>query len=42
LPRPTPLPSRITPEEAVAHEAFVAKMGDSAIWAQYGQAQAAE
>jgi DNA polymerase-3 subunit epsilon len=42
LPRPTPLPSRITPDEASAHDAFVAKMGDSAIWAQYGQAQAAE
>ncbi len=33
-PRPTPLPPRITEEEAAAHAAFVAKMGDSAIWNQ--------
>lgn len=31
-PRPEPLPSRLTQEEAVAHEAFVAKMGDGSIW----------
>lgn len=31
-PRPTPLPSRITPEEAEAHAAFVAKLGEKAIW----------
>lgn len=31
-PRPAPLPPRITEAEAAAHEAFVAKMGDSAIW----------
>lgn len=30
--RPEPLPSRITPAEAAAHEAFVAKLGDAAIW----------
>lgn len=31
-PRPEPLPPRITPEEAAAHEAFVAKLGDAALW----------
>ncbi|WP_151718934.1 DNA polymerase III subunit epsilon [Gemmobacter serpentinus] len=31
-PRAVPLPSRLSNEEAAAHEAFVAKMGDSAIW----------
>lgn len=31
-PRPTPLPPRITEEEAIAHQAFVAKMGDAAVW----------
>jgi DNA polymerase-3 subunit epsilon len=35
-PRPQPLPSRLSAEEATAHAALVAKMGDSAIWAQYG------
>ncbi|MBZ4022123.1 DNA polymerase III subunit epsilon [Rhodobacter sp. TJ_12] len=33
-PRPVPLPSRITEEEAAAHEAFVAKLGEGAIWAR--------
>jgi DNA polymerase III subunit epsilon len=31
-PRPEPLPARITPDEAAAHEAMVAKLGDAAIW----------
>jgi DNA polymerase III subunit epsilon len=31
-PRATPLPSRLTPDESAAHQAFVAKLGDSAIW----------
>ena len=31
-PRPMPLPSRITEAEAEAHAAFVAKMGDAALW----------
>lgn len=35
LPRPSPLPNRIQAEEFAAHEAFVAKMGDSAIWGKY-------
>lgn len=31
-PRPRPLAPRITEDEAAAHSAFVAKMGDGAIW----------
>ncbi|WP_010141510.1 DNA polymerase III subunit epsilon [Oceanicola sp. S124] len=31
-PRQTPLPSRITEDERAAHQAFVDKMGDSALW----------
>ncbi len=31
-PRPEPLAPRITNEEAAAHAAFVAKLGDGAIW----------
>ena len=31
-PRPIPLPARLTEEEASAHAAFVAKLGDGAIW----------
>jgi len=31
-PRPTPLAPHITPEEQAAHEAFIAKLGDAAIW----------
>jgi DNA polymerase-3 subunit epsilon len=33
--RPTPLPRRITAEERAAHDAFIAKLGDDAIWTQY-------
>ncbi|SEQ23035.1 DNA polymerase III, epsilon subunit [Devosia sp. YR412] len=33
--RPVALPSRLTPQEAAAHAAIVAKMGADAIWAQY-------
>lgn len=36
LVRPRPLTGRLTPEEAAAHEAMVAKMGAKAIWARYG------
>ena len=35
-PRPTLLPPRITEEEAAAHAAFVAKLGDGAIWLKRG------
>lgn len=31
-PRPTPLASRITEEERAAHQAFVDKLGDAALW----------
>ena len=31
-PRPEPLPPRITAEEAAAHEAFVAKLGENSLW----------
>ena len=31
-PRPAPLPDRITPEERAAHAAFVATLGEKAIW----------
>jgi len=33
-PRPVPLAPRLTEDEAAAHSAFVAKMGDAAIWAK--------
>lgn len=32
FPRPAPLPSRLTEEETVAHQAFVDAMGDGALW----------
>ena len=31
-PRPIPLPPRITPEEEAAHAAFVATLGEGALW----------
>ena len=31
-PRPSPLPSLITPAEAAAHAAFIGEMGDKAVW----------
>lgn len=31
-PRPTPLPQRLTEAEAAAHDAFIAKLGDAALW----------
>jgi DNA polymerase-3 subunit epsilon len=33
--RPAPLAPRITPEEAEAHAAFVARMGEGAIWKRF-------
>ncbi|MBE2275592.1 MAG: DNA polymerase III subunit epsilon [Rhodobacteraceae bacterium] len=33
-PRPIPLPSRLTADEEAAHAAFVAKLGDAAIWSR--------
>ena len=35
VPRDTPLPPRVTAEEAAAHDAFVAKLGDGAIWKRF-------
>ena len=35
LPRPEPLPSRLTADEEVAHAAFVATLKGEAIWKQY-------
>ena len=35
-PRSTPLPARVTEEEIAAHAAFVAKLGDGAIWLKRG------
>lgn len=35
-PRPTPLPPRITQEEAAAHASFVEEMGDGALWNRFG------
>lgn len=34
-PRPTPLASRLTKEEAAAHAAFVDGMGDGALWKKF-------
>ncbi|NOD84628.1 DNA polymerase III subunit epsilon [Ruegeria sp. HKCCD6119] len=31
-PRATPLPSRITEDERAAHDAFIEKLGDNALW----------
>jgi DNA polymerase-3 subunit epsilon len=31
-PRPTPLPTRLTADEAAAHQAYVTKLGASALW----------
>ena len=42
LQRPRPLRPRLSLEENVAHEAFVATLGESAIWKQYAAAEAAE
>jgi DNA polymerase-3 subunit epsilon len=33
--RPAPLPNRITDEDLDAHRAFIATMGDKAIWGEY-------
>ena len=35
-PRPTALPSRLSEAESSAHQAFVAELGDSAIWNKRG------
>lgn len=33
--RPTPLPARLTQDEKLAHAAFIAQMGESAMWLKY-------
>ena len=33
-PRPNPLPPRLTEAETAAHEAFVSKLGDGALWSK--------
>lgn len=35
-PRPQPLPSRLTEDEAAAHAEFVAKLGTDALWLRFG------
>jgi DNA polymerase-3 subunit epsilon len=39
--RPQPLLPRITDEERAAHRSFIATLGESAIWKDYGLAAAA-
>ncbi|MFG1236895.1 DNA polymerase III subunit epsilon [Xanthobacter autotrophicus DSM 597] len=41
-PRPVPLPPRISAAESEAHAAFVAALGDKAIWLKYAEVPAAE
>lgn len=41
-PRPVPLPARISAAESEAHAAFVAALGEKAIWLKYTDALAAE
>lgn len=36
-PRPVPLPSRVSTEEAQAHGAFVAALGEKALWLKYAE-----
>lgn len=36
--RPTPIASRLTEEELTAHQEFVAKLGDAAVWKKYSSA----
>lgn len=35
-PRPTPLPARITPDEAASHSTFVEELGTDAVWSKLG------
>ncbi|MET3354798.1 UNVERIFIED_ORG: DNA polymerase-3 subunit epsilon [Xanthobacter viscosus] len=41
-PRPVPLASRLTADEAEAHAAFIASMGEKALWLKYADAPEAE
>ncbi|WP_181703455.1 DNA polymerase III subunit epsilon [Chthonobacter albigriseus] len=38
-PRPEPLPSRVTAEEAEAHRAFIAAIGEKALWIRYQETE---
>ncbi len=38
LPRPIPLPSALTHDEAIAHAAFIAELGGGAVWLTYAPA----
>ena len=40
--RPTPLAPRLTPAERAAHDAFLATLGDKAIWRDYADGDAAD
>ena len=40
-PRPAPLASTVTAEELAAHEAFVAGLGEAAVWRRYAEEPAA-
>ena len=40
--RPAPLPSRLTVDELAAHKAFVATLGDEAVWKTYVADEAAQ
>ena len=35
--RPVPLPSRLTEEDIRVHQAFVATLGEQAIWRKYSE-----
>jgi DNA polymerase-3 subunit epsilon len=35
-PRPRPLPARLTEDERAAHDAFVAEIGEAALWHRFG------
>ncbi|MFG1305116.1 DNA polymerase III subunit epsilon [Xanthobacter autotrophicus] len=41
-PRPVPLASRLTADEAEAHAAFIASMGEKALWLKYADVPEAE
>jgi DNA polymerase-3 subunit epsilon len=36
MPRPVPLGALVTAEELAAHAAFVAELGDAAVWKKFG------
>jgi len=37
--REVPLPPRVTPQEAEAHRAFVATLGDNPLWREFSDAE---